>query len=124
MLDPYVGFADAVTRMPKINSPWGSGLKTAILKRPRSGAKKGPPRHRATKWTELLGPLPTTSPSSSRWKGGPVPDHQLGDITVNSEIDCWNFMMENFQGNTRSATTETNLSKFNIFKYYWRFKDH
>lgn len=112
MLDPYVGFADAVTRIPKINSPWGSGLKTAILKRPRPGAKKGPPRHWVAKWTEILGLLPTTSPSCSRWKGSPVPDHQLDDITVSPEIDCWNFVIEKFQRNSPSGTT--NPTPFNL----------
>lgn len=123
MLDPYVGFGDAVTRIPKINSPWGSGLKTAILKRPRSGAKRGPPRHRAAKWTEILGALQTTSPSCSRWRGGLVPDHQLDDFTSNSNIDSWNFIMEKFQGNTPWGTTNPNLSILNILKR-WRFKNH
>lgn len=44
----------------------GSGSKTTIPKRPRSGAKGGPPRYTAVKWAEILAPLLMSSSFSSR----------------------------------------------------------
>lgn len=66
MLDPYVGFEDAVAHIPKINSPQVKGSKTAIPERPRSGAKQGPPRYTVVKGAEILAPSQMNNSFSSR----------------------------------------------------------
>ena len=66
MLNPYAGFWGSSDSHPENKLTIGSGSKTAIPKRPRSGAKAGPPRYTVVKWAEILARLLMTSSLSSR----------------------------------------------------------
>lgn len=112
-----MGFGDAVTRIPKINSPWGSGLKSAILKRPRSGAGRGPPRQRRpAKWTEILGAPQTTKPIPQQVGGGGLPPgRQSRAITSSSntrqsEFQPWRDLKETHP----EDPTQTQTSQYSI----------